>query len=119
MAIELRSPLESCVTVQEVAGANKTKGTVELIGGSVGFWITDVASGKLGAVIVRADEIEVDVDSAATYNAGDILYDSSTAPTGVFNKTSGAGRRAVAIAKKDYPALTAKILAVKFDGTGV
>ena len=119
MAIELRSPLESCVSIQETAGANKTKGTVELIGGSIGFWATDVSNGKLGAVIVRADEIEVDVDSAATYNAGDILYDSSTAPTGTFNKTSGAGRRAVAIVKKDYPALTAKISAVLFNGVGV
>jgi hypothetical protein len=119
MALELRSPLESCVSIQDVVGAAKTKGNIELIGGVIGFYPVDVENGKLGTFIIQADEIEVDVDSAATYNAGDLLYEDAAVPTGVWNKTGGAGRIAVAVCKKDYPALSTKVLAVKFSGTGV
>ena len=60
--------------------------------------------------------MEVDCDNALVYTAGDFVYDSDSAPTGIVNKTSGAGRRKCGIVLKTYPASTSKI-SIEFDGT--
>jgi hypothetical protein len=115
MAYLLQSELCDSKQIEVVAGAAKTKGTPEVVNNTTGFWFTDTANAANGAFIIGAQKVLADCDPAVTFNAGDSVYDATVAPTGIVNKTSGAGRTKIGYAAKSYTLGTTKIVIV-FDG---
>lgn len=115
MAYLLQSELCDSKQIEVVAGAAKTKGTPEIVNNTMGFWFTDTANATSGAFIIGGQKVLADADPTVTFNAGDSVYDASVAPTGIVNKTSGAGRLKVGYAQKSYVLGTSKIVIV-FDG---
>jgi hypothetical protein len=115
MAYNLNSELCDSKQIEVVAGAAKTKGTPEVVNNVLGFWFTDTANAALGTFIIGGQKVLADCDSAVTFNAGDSVYDATVAPTGIVNKTSGAGRTKVGYACKSYVLGTSQIHIV-FDG---
>jgi hypothetical protein len=110
--ILLASELNQSNRIESAAGATKTKGQAEVIGTLYGFWFGDVANGEKGTFVIGGNLYEADCDNTIAYTAGDALYDDGTTPTGVLNKTAGAGRVVVGYVTKDYGIGTAKILLV-------
>jgi hypothetical protein len=112
-------------TIRVVTTADKTKGTVELVENSIGYWLDSVdydagntAEKNTGLLVVEGGRIEVDA-ATGTYNAGDTVFDSSTSPTGVVNLTSGSGRVSVGVVlEKKVLAAQGKIF-IKFKGMGI
>lgn len=99
-----------------VAGANKAIGLAELVNTRLGFYQAGAINGELATFTIKSAGILVDADPAETYAAGDAVFDAGT-PTGTVNKTSSAGRRLIGYVKKTYPATTASIELIDFDGT--
>lgn len=116
MAYLLQSELCDSKQIEVVAGAAKTKGSPEVVNNTFGFWFTDTANTKAGAFIIGGQKVLADADPAVTFNAGDSVYDATPVPTGIVNKTSGAGRVKVGYAAKSYILGTSKIHIV-FDGS--
>lgn len=93
--------------VRKLTTGSVTKGVAAIQENVYGFWVdsvtysaTDLREGANNAVLCyEAENVEIDA-AAATYNAGDYVYDDDTTPTGIINLTSGAGRRRVGIAKE-------------------
>lgn len=105
---KLRTSPEECISLQAVASGAKTQGQSDIVNGKVGFWFEAVESGATGVFITEADQVLVDVDSAA-YSAGDVLYEHATVPTGVLNKTSSS-RTKMGYVLKTYPAATTQVV---------
>lgn len=112
-------------TVRVITAADKTKGTVELVENSIGYWMDSVDysasntnENNTGLLVVAGDRIEVDA-ATGTYNAGDLVYDSSTTPTGIVNLTSGAGRVAVGVVLEKKVLGAQGKIQIKFNGAGI
>lgn len=115
MAYLLQSELCDSKQIEVVAGAAKTKGSPEIVNNVLGFWFTNVDNAKAGAFIIGGQKVLADADPTVTFNAGDSVYDATPAPTGIVNKTAGAGRVKVGYCAKSYVLGTSKIHIV-FDG---
>lgn len=113
----LKSEIDDIERIIVKPGSAKTGGVAALIGGAYGFYLKDLAANEEGVFVTRAALVEVDVDSAATYGEGDIVYDHATVPTGVLNKTSSS-RRAVGYSYKTNAAGSSRILIVLHGGNG-
>lgn len=109
MALRMRDELEDAVVLIVAASGAKTQGQSDIVNGKPGFWHAAVADTELGSFITEAPMVLADVDSAGTYNAGDVLYEHATVPTGVLNKTATA-RTKVGYVLKSYPANTSQVL---------
>lgn len=116
MAYELGCPLGETRELLIAPVAAKNPGFAETIASRVGFWLAGASANQLATFIYKAKRVFADAEGAATYSAGDAVYDSGASPTGVVNKTSGAGRTIVGYALKSYPAGTTKIEIEDFDG---
>lgn len=113
----LKSEIGDAEKILVKPGTAKTGGVAALIGGTYGFYLKTLAANEEGMFVTRAALVEADVDSAATYGEGDIVYDHATVPTGVLNKTS-ASRRAVGYSYKTNAAGSSRILIVLHGGNG-
>ena len=116
MSYRLNTPHVAEMEMFVVAGANKAIGLAELVNTRLGFYQAGAVDGQLATFTIKAAGILVDADPAATYAAGDAVFDAGT-PTGTVNKTGTAGRRLIGYVKKTYPATTASIEIIDFDGT--
>ena len=112
MAFYLSSELNQANRLEVTAGADKTKGDVEVIGTIIGFWFESVLSGEDGTVVIGGNLYTVDCDNTLAYTAGDAVFQDTAAITGVVNKTSGGTNVIVGYAAKNYPIGTSKILIV-------
>lgn len=117
MAYELGCNKDATSEIFVAPVAVKTPGQAEAVSSKVGFWVAGANANNLATFIFKAKRVFADADGAATYNAGDAVYDSGASPTGIVNKTSGAGRTIVGYALKSYPAGTTRIEIEDFDGT--
>ena len=116
---------DALTTLRVITTADKTKGTVELVENSIGYWMdsvdysaTNTNEQNTGLLVVAGDRIEVDA-ATGTYNAGDLVYDSSTSPTGVVNLTSGAGRVGVGVVLEKKVLGAQGKIQIKFSGAGI
>ncbi|TGN08630.1 hypothetical protein [Leptospira bandrabouensis] len=117
MAYELGCNKDATREIWTAPNAAKTPGQAETVASKVGFWIAGAVADTLAVFIFKAKRVFADAEGATTYAAGDAVYDSGASPTGIVNKTSGAGRTIVGYALKSYPAGTTRIEIEDFDGT--
>lgn len=96
MSYILLSSLEDTTQIINTVAAAKVKGAAEIVNNALAFYIKDSETlPERMVMITGASVVEADCDGTVTFNAGDNVYDSDTTPTGIVNKTSGAGRRVV------------------------
>lgn len=117
MSYELASNKDTTRELDVDPAGTKTVGEAGVVSSKVGFWFSGGVSGTKAPFIYKAKRVFADADGAATYSAGDAVYDAAAAPTGTVNKTSATGRTIVGYALKTYPAGTTKIEVEDFDGT--
>lgn len=67
--------------------------------------------------IVKAKEVELDA-AADTYNLFDAVYDANPGPTGIVNKTPGAGRQIVGYVIKPVTLAAQGKIKVAYRGDG-
>lgn len=98
------TPEQLEIIEQTLTTGSVTKGAAAIVNDVYGFYIdsktysaTDTTEkANVALLVFSGTKVEVDAE-ALTYNAGDFVYDDDTTPTGVLNKTSGAGRRRVGV----------------------
>ena len=116
MAYRLSSEHSTTKELIVTLAAAKTAGEADLVASKLGYYQNGGSIGDQVSFHYGAKRITVDADGAATYSAGDAVYDAGT-PSGTVNKAATAGRRLVGYALRSYPAGTTKIEVEDFDGT--
>jgi predicted RecA/RadA family phage recombinase len=114
---ELRCPLGACETFEYTASGAKLAGAVELINDTLAIWLTNVASGSVGALAFKAPRVMLPCATAPTagYPVGTKMYwDTADAEL----NTSSSGNRECAVVT-EAAAFGATDVEVAFDGREV
>ena len=112
MAFNLKTP--NYTPIEYTHNAILAKGVPIYISTTQYIFPVTITVANVAAVYVHeADVVEADCDNTLTYTSGEAVYDADAAPTGILNKTSGAGRKKIGIVSNPegdvYPVGTAKI----------